>query len=274
MKSILLHIQNNDGLEARFQSALDITRAVQGHLSCIQIIPLYTYDASDNFAGPLGLDAGLNALDRQAKELKGLMKSRLAEEDVAWDYQITKNRISDGLASASLLADLVVIGSIREADRERAGMGLIGDLMMSIETPILLLPDGAKSFKIGGTAMIAWNGSIESAHALRAAVPLLTLAEKIVIVNIEGKKSKKSLDEFPSTAASEYLSRHGISSELLVEPAVKADVADTLTICAKTLNADYIVMGAYGHSRVREYLLGGVTRAMLKGSKIPVLFAR
>jgi nucleotide-binding universal stress UspA family protein len=122
--------------------------------------------------------------------------------------------------------------------------------------------------------LIAWNGSFEAANAVRSAVGLLKLASEVRVLRIDEQKD----EAFPSTALLEYLSRHGIHPELKIETAhPDAQAKDFLSACLKAeaerMKAAYVVMGGYSHSRVSEYMFGGITRSMLAGSSIPLFIA-
>jgi nucleotide-binding universal stress UspA family protein len=139
---------------------------------------------------------------------------------------------------------------------------------MHARAPVLAVERQVRSVDCFGPAMIAWNGSPEAANALRLSLPLLRNASAIHIVRVtEGK------DGFPPTDASRYLSRHGLASELHRWTAEARSIADALRDAAATLGAAYIVMGAYGHSRFREAVLGGVTRDLLGNCQVPLLLA-
>src|SRR3546814_12831980 len=104
-------------------------------------------------------------------------------------------------------------------------------------------------FRSCGRALIAWNGSYEAAHALRSAITLLQQAQEVNIVTVD-----EDADSFPATSASEYLSRHGIASELHEWPRNDRTVAATLMQAIRGLDASYLIMGASGRSRLRETL--------------------
>jgi nucleotide-binding universal stress UspA family protein len=141
--------------------------------------------------------------------------------------------------------------------------------LMHARIPVLVVPENKNTLDFRNVAMVAWNGSREAADALRQAVPLLALAKAVHVVTVEDERENL----FPVTDASEYLSRHGISSELHDRKASKQMVEAELDRCAVELGADYLVMGAYSHSRAREYVFGGVTRYMLHEATLPVLLA-
>lgn len=269
MKSVLLHIQDDEGFEARLQTALDIVRASQGHLTCLYATPINAYIAFDNFGGVFVMNDVLEQLEAHKIELKERVEARLRSEGVSWSYAEASADPAQAVVSHSTLCDVIVMSHPPRDKPQGIAHAVVGDVIMAAGIPVLLVPETAKGFNVTGTAAIAWNGSYEAAHALRAALPMLALAANVCIVSVaEGKDH-----EFPPVAASEYLSRHGISSELHEKNAGTNSVEQALIGAAKQLEAEYLVMGAYGHSRAREYLFGGVTRNMLKDSPIPLLLA-
>ena len=124
------------------------------------------------------------------------------------------------------------------------------------------------SFDISGNALVAWNGSAEAANALRLALPLLLHAAFVHIIEVNGDAAT-----LPSTEAATYLSRHGIKAELHEWPAKGRSVSDALLNAMSELDGCHLVMGAYGHSRLREFTLGGVTRELILSSSVPLLLA-
>ena len=140
--------------------------------------------------------------------------------------------------------------------------------MVSAQCPVLIVPDALDHLDATGPVVLAWNASAESARALRQSLPVLKAASMVHIVTV-GEDSA----DMPQTAASAYLSRHGVVSELLVEPAAGRKAHDVIAQVAHERGANLIVMGAYGRSRLRETLLGGVTRTLLARSGIALLMA-
>ena len=127
-----------------------------------------------------------------------------------------------------------------------------------------------------GPVLIAWDGSHEAANAIRFSIGLLRLASSVHILEIEERDKSKS---FPSTRLLEYLSRHDVHAEYSAFEA-KEDAKDPDVICAaltthaRNLGAAYVLMGGYAHSRVGEFVFGGVTRTMLSDATVPLLIAR
>jgi nucleotide-binding universal stress UspA family protein len=117
-----------------------------------------------------------------------------------------------------------------------------------------------------GTACIAWDGSDEAAFALRCAARLLAGCRNVHVLTVLTEKP----EGFPATDALRYLSRHGIEAELH-ELDRGSSIEETLAATANRLDADLLVLGAYSHSRVREFLFGGVTRYFLEDKGAPPL---
>ncbi len=120
--------------------------------------------------------------------------------------------------------------------------------------------------------MVGWNESLEALRAVRAAMPLLTQADTVHVVVIDPPTHGPSRSD-PGGMLSQYLARHGVSAEIDVLSKTLPRVSDVLTRHATDMDADLLVMGAYGHSRFREAVFGGATRNMLEQATIPVLMA-
>ena len=269
MKTILLPIHDDDGAEARFQVALDLARAHRAHLNCLQVTPLTAYVASDSFGGVFVMPDLIDAISAQEAKLRSSTEARLAREDVSWSYEHGDGDPAATIVDRSSLADLIVLSPALREPRPTDPLPLAGDVAIHARTPVCVVPASAKGFDAAGTAFVAWNGSAEAANALKAALPLLRLASSVVIATV----AEPSDDMLPPLEASEYLSRHGVKSELVTVDRGRGSIADALLAARDRAGAAYVVMGAYGHSRMREFVLGGVTREMLRGSPTPLLLA-
>ena len=264
MRSILLHIADDESLEARTQAALDLARAFDGHLSCLQAAP-YEYGVPGDFYG--GMLADMVPILREAAEkLRKQCESRLAPEDVRWSWDHEDGRAHEHLLRQSSLSDIVVLGS-----REPLSKGpslLARYLILRLRTPMLLVPEHVNGLNCTGAAVVAWDGSAEASRALKAAVPLLSKARSVVLASVLGE-SDSGID-LPAVEGAEYLSRHGIACEMVEHSFEHGSVAEVLTDVAARREAAYLVMGAYGHSRFVETVLGGVTREIFDKPPLPI----
>ena len=268
MRSILVHADGHAANEARLQAALDLTRLCDGHVMLHINTPLQRFVAMDPFGGVfLSADAIAEAQAHDA-QLVDSFAERLTREDVSWNIETSTGELIDGLTSSARLADLIIVSLPAPAD-SRSGLATpVGSIAVSARCPLLALPVSAERFAVEGTAMVCWDGGHEAGNALRAAVPLLAKAGKVDVVTVAEKA-----DGFPSTDALRYLSHYGIHAELHERPRGTLSIEEVLDNAAAELGADWLVMGAYGHSRLRETMFGGVTRYFIENGNVPLLLA-
>ena len=271
IKSILLHVQDDDTLSSRVETALCLARAFEAHLSCLHITPFQAYIASEQLGGVFVMDQIMKALDEQEDRLRARIEEDLANEGVSWDYEQRAGEIAPSLAGYSALADLIVTGRRpHRSDVSGPWLSVLGNLLHLARSPLLIPGDSSELRAADGTVMIAWDGGFEAAAAVRAACPLLKAASSVEVVRVEEEKK----DQFPATQLMEYLSRHGIRANLEIVSPAGAQIADALLGEASNLGANMIVMGGYGRSRFREFVFGGVTRTLLVGCPLPLVVSR
>lgn len=256
MRSILVHADRGPAMGNRLDSALALARCTGGHLTVVVDTPLSRYIAMDPMGGSyIAADALQQALEQDDVQAADIT-ARLARGDVPFDVVRSEEEPVDAILAAARLADVVVVSQ---------GTPMAGELALNARCPILATPrDRALDMPVE-VACVAWDGGAEGAIALKAAVPLLARCQQVHVVTVAAASS-----DFPATDALRYLSRHGVSAEL-EELSRASSIEETLSAATQRLGADLLVMGAYGHSRVREYLFGGVTRYFLEQVAGPAL---
>jgi nucleotide-binding universal stress UspA family protein len=276
-KTIVVHVQSDNSVDSRLETALSLARASSAHVECLHITPIEAYVAFDSLGGVFVMNDVIKALDEEQANLRSRIEAKLQNEDVSWSYQQLTGNVASQLISFAALADLLVVGrQPHRSDFVGSAISLIGDLIYRCRTPLLIPADSGQPVDPTGTAVIAWDGSYEAANAVRSSVGLLKLASTIHVLQV----AERDKDEtFPSTRLLEYLSRHGIHAELsTVEPLTSVRdrdlISEAVLAWAQEKRAAYLVMGGYNHSRVGEFLFGGVTRTLLAGSPIPIVIAR
>lgn len=271
MRSIILHIHEDDCLEARFQAALDLGRQFKGHLTCLQAIP-FEFGVPGDFYGTMAAQMAVE-FHEQADLVRKEYEARLGKEDVPFDWQVSEGAATRLIARNAPLADIVVVGARNPTGSSKKQSRLAADLIGTLRAPMLVVPSSLKSFQCEAPAAIAWNGSAEAAHAIAGGLPLLRAASHVHILEVrEHKESDRYI--MPSLAAAEYLARHGIEAEIIDLPHRENDgtsIAEKLIDAATVRKAGVLIMGAYGHSRLRERVLGGVTRQMMEDPPLPLL---
>lgn len=264
MKNILLLIHDDDGQESRLQAALDVTRAVNGHLICLDVATVVPFvgDSTGVSGGAMLIEMELASEARNRARLE----PRLANEGVSWEWVDTMDYVEPAIENAATLADLIVVNRALDTLPMPDMRQVAASLIVNSGKPILAVPDDAKGLNVAGAALIAWDGSREASDALGAAVPLLRLAETVTILEIDDGSVR-----IPAEQAAAYLSRNDILPTVVREPGGSA--ADILLKEAGSGRYDYLVMGGFGHSRTIEALFGGVTRRLLDDCLIPILIA-
>lgn len=175
------------------------------------------------------------------------------------------------VAGHARVADLVVVAQVAEDEGGEALLILEAALLEGAR-PVLVLPakpragtDGA----IGRRVALAWNGSAESAHALASALPLLERADMVHVLTAKTAKTAEDV----GVHAVDYLGWHGVAAQVRAITPAGQSVGAALLDAARAVDADLLVLGSYGHSRLRELVLGGVTRHVLNHADLPVLMA-
>jgi len=263
MKNILLLVHDDPGQEARFQAALDIGRAVEGHLSCLDVTVIPALIGTD-YVGDTEFVKLLDDERQREATNRGKLEARLVHEDLPWDWTDATGQIAHCLENACALADLIVVNRQLDAFPLPDMRNVAGELVLRSDTPILAVPETLARFDLD-SALVAWDGSSASAAALRAAVPLLRHARRVTIVEVQNRSIRA-----PAEGAATYLSRHDIHARIDRIKSGDRPAADLLLAKAASEAFGYIVMGGFGHRRFAEALFGGVTRTMLTKSPIPV----
>lgn len=191
----------------------------------------------------------------------------------SYEGRIVDGEANQGISLLARVADLVVIG---RTDLEEKSPIVAPDfpeyVMMNAGRPVLIIPPAYEKEIVGQRVMICWNASRESIRAVADAIPILKKANlvQIVMYNIENEPDVNA--ELAGSDIALYLARHGINVEVL-PPQKNKHIGNALLELAESQTTDLLVMGGYGHTRFREFLLGGVTRTVLGDSNIPVLMS-
>ncbi|GLT02480.1 universal stress protein [Sphingobium jiangsuense] len=262
MKNILLLVHDDAGQEARLQTALDITRALEGHLSCIDVavVPLVAADINGGAEQAMLLE---EERDRERAN-RATLEARLNREAVSWDWTDVIGGMAQAMVDASSLADIIILNRQLEESSFLDMREITSRVVMKSRAPVAAVPEDQTHF---GTdrALVAWDGSESCAATLRACVPLLKLASDVRIFTATEKSNQLS-----PAAAAQYLSRHGIRAEIDLVERGSRNADDLIAEAAASAQADYVLMGAYGRGRLRE-TFGGVTKRLLSSSKLPLI---
>jgi len=265
MKTLLVLAHDDPGQEARLQVAVDLARRLEAHLTCLDVVVLPPAYVDDSVGSSISATIVESEIEQEAAN-RVKLEARLAHEDVSWDWQERTGDLVGSLCGAAQFADLVIVNRKLE-DPVMPMRSVAGGIIKEAGKPILAVPQDIRRFD-DHCAVIAWDGSAAATAALRNAVPLLKLMERVFFVEITTDKADGWAED-----AARYLSRHGIHARIERVAPLPSGIARTLIAEAGRHGAGLIVAGGYGHSRLRETVFGGVTRELLTYSPYPLLLS-
>jgi nucleotide-binding universal stress UspA family protein len=223
-------------------------------------------------AAPLS-DRGFEALRDDVRTwLNAFLEQAQRLGIVGAEARLFEGSTHDGLLLQSRYADLIVVSQPDPHNRFSADHGLPQTLALGGTRPVLVVPAGYDGAPIAGNVLAGWDGSMPAQRAISAALPLLTQARSVTLALINPEHQSELHGEEPGADMALYLARHGVKVNVVVEH-TRARESDALTALARHRHADLMVVGAFGHSRYREWFLGGVTRDLLGSAPVPLLIA-
>ncbi len=276
IKSILVHVDTDRRSGVRIELAAHLAKSWRAHLIGLHVsarsyIPSYARSELD----PAMLEKLRQGSTATKERMAGAFGAAAIRHGlVGPEMQVTEGDAPSVFALAARFADLVIVG---QHDPEEAGGTVEPNfpeiLALTVGRPVMVVPFAGNFSTIGHRVMIAWDARREATRAVSDALPLLHQAEEITIlmVNPHGEESRNGKES--GAMLVRYLGRHDIKATLASHSGVQIDVADFILSQAADRNADLIVMGAYGHARIREVVFGGVTQSMMRHMIVPTLMS-
>ncbi|MFM2356626.1 MAG: hypothetical protein RLZZ528_2362 [Pseudomonadota bacterium] len=257
-------------------AAVSLARREDAHLDVL-CIGIDRSDPGFYFAGATAavFEATFEQARTDSTACETAVRTRLASEDIRWATDKAAAQLGLVASVAGMrarYADLVLAGSpYAEAAPSAAEAALEGALFDG-RAPVLVVPGKGLDARFADRILAAWNEDAEAMTAIRAALSLLKAAHfvDVAVVDPSARSSERS---DPGGALSQMLARHGVRAEVSVLARTQPRVADVLLRHVRDTGAGLVVMGAYGHSRFREAIIGGATRHMLEQTEVPVLLA-
>jgi nucleotide-binding universal stress UspA family protein len=275
-KSIAVHVDTSERARLRLDMALKLAQIFDAHLTVVFDIfapdPRYFYA----LAGSAAYYAAYETLrtDR-TNALKSRFESQLAASNVQGAWVATGDYADFSASLPGRCADLIVAGQNDPDDPELHISDLFAErLIMSSGRPVLLMPALGDAPIAGTHVLVAWNGSREAIRAVHDALPFIKRAQRVSLVVVQEPPHKGLDHQMGAADIAAVLARHGAKVEIVTIGGGKdVSVGNLLLSQTSDLDADLLVMGAYGHARWQELVLGGATRSLMKTMTIPVLFS-
>jgi len=274
-KTILLHVDDSPQWPGRFEVAASMAADFSAHLVGLYLLrrpELPGYIRSAEIAEMLAQRA--RDADAKAQATRQRLLDQLSARSLSGECRIVEGEPEDLASVHGRYADLLVISQVDPSARNAsAAMDAVQSVIFAAGRPLLLVPYAGKVKTLGKNVFVGWNASREATRAVTDALPLLQRANKVTVMVVRPGADARAHGEVPGADIASYLVRHGVKVEVMAEEGEGIDVGELMLSRVADLGSDLVVMGAYSHSRLREWVLGGATRTMLESMTVPVLMS-
>jgi nucleotide-binding universal stress UspA family protein len=273
LNDIVVYVDSAEATTARVEFAVALAKDHGAHLLGIAfapttLLPLYGADV-----GLADMSEVLEGVKAQGEMALQAFKARAEAEGVSVEGRLMQGmseQLPLDFACTARHVDLAIIGQPRDGDPLIGQYALVERCLFASGRPVIIVPAGAEKIEVAGTVVAAWDGSAEAARAFNDALTFLKRPKRVVLlvgVPEEGSEPP-GVDDMVT-----HLKRRGVAAEMIRFSTGKDDIGKTILAKATELKADMVVMGAFHHSRWREFILGGVTLTMLEEATIPLFMA-
>lgn len=256
--------------------AAGLCEDVGAHLSVL-VVTLAAPPPIGDYAAPMSNAwmeerlADLESLDLRTAEISSLLAATAISADITSDYTETA-WAEEIIGRRASYADLTIVGPDLLSGGTLKDKTIEGALFFSGK-PMLLVPEGSRSTLRPKNVMVAWDSRIEASRSVREALDILIAANEVRVVLVDPIDDERKQGAEPGADIATYLARHGVKVVVDRLPSSGQTVAEVLQQHAIDTSAEFVVMGAYSHSRLRERIFGGVTKSMLRDLPMPLFMA-
>ncbi len=274
-KTILVNCDASKTIDRQLDVATELAQRFEANLVGLHArrpfeAPTY-YDVGVPM-GPLfeAYEQGANADQAMAK---AAFDKSIKGKHLPAEWRVVDGYADDELAVSARYADLLVVGQTDRQNITPTPGDLPETVALATGRPVLVVPYIGAAKPPGKVVMLCWNASRESARAATDALPFLKRADEVIVMVVDPHPSANGHGAEPGADVATWLSRHGIKVTVQRDVAADADVGNVILSRAADHGVDLIVMGVYGHSRLRELVLGGASRTLLSSMTVPVLMS-
>ncbi len=274
IKQVLVHVEPGLASEARLKYAVTLARAFEARLTGLTVTLPPTEIPSAMMGDAQLFNAALQASEEAAALARSQFSKLMADCGLQTGWRNGEGNPPDVVSAEAGCADLVILGS-KEHDVMDGGVYSLSpaDVLMTCGRPILVLPNRVSAAFPPKRILVAWKNTGEAARAIHDALPILRMATEVILTEIVSPETWSGRYSIPINDVADHLRTHGVTVAVRRIKGESADAGALLLGLSAEVEADMIVAGAYGHSRLREWALGGVTAMLLDAAGIPCLFS-
>jgi nucleotide-binding universal stress UspA family protein len=276
-KTILVSLNEIGRQKELVAAAVALGRATGAHVSGLYVIPAVQVYPSVGFeAAPQVFEGNRSFFKENTQRVRDSFEDAMRREGLAFDFHQIDARtpvIAEEVMAAGRCADLLLVSATNPDEITGVERDFVEQVVMAVGRPVLVLPYHGSAQLVLDDIVVGWNGSREAARAAFDAMPLLAQAQKVRIIRVDPQKDPALRGSVAGADLAEALARHGVKAETQGYPTDGQDEGQALMRCASDCGAGLIVMGAYGHSRLAEFIFGGATRFVLTRMALPVLMS-
>lgn len=270
-KDVLVHLDGTEQAGVRLLVAADLARRHGAHLTGLHVADIVSPVV---YAGGAVLADLLEGMRRdalaEAYRVEAVFRERLRLEGLAGEWRQVEGITREQVALHARYADLVVAGQEDPAAGYPPLSGTVEHALFASGRPVLVVPAAGRFEAVGRKVLVGWNASREAVRAVNDALPLMAEAEAVTVLAANPRQGPYDHGDEPGADIGLHLARHGVKVSVERISAEDLHAGDLLLDRAAELSADLLVVGAYGHSRLRELVFGGVTRTLLRETTVPV----
>ena len=274
-KTILVHFNDERRVKGVIDAATFIGERHGAHVIALYVMPpIPTYGPTAFGAGYI--QAGLEAFRAEADRVRKAFEDASRGRPIVPEWRLVapgERTVADCVIDHARQSDLVIVGQRDESFDFSSVLDVPERVIIECGRPVLVIPNAGTFPKIGERITIAWGARREAARAVFDALPLLVAAERVRIVSVNPRRGSPAAGDLPGAEIGTTLARHGVKCEAGTAISHEIDVGDVLLSGLTDDGADLLVMGGWGHSRMRELIFGGVTRHILEHMTVPVLMS-
>jgi nucleotide-binding universal stress UspA family protein len=271
-KTILVHLAHDQAHRTRLKVGIALASRYEAHLVALYIATPVSMPAeiAGRAASAAYIAEATEAAREHADHIHAEIESLCARQKLSWEWLTAEGDHLDILGLHSQYADLALVSHSRaELIEDRVVFHVPEHLPLVASCPVIVLPTEGEPNPIEDHVMIAWKECREAARAVASALPILQRAGHVTVLTVLPAER----EDLPGGRLAEYLARHGVKAHAVNDIDGHANIGEVILAHARQEKASLVVMGAYGHSRLREMVLGGVTRHVLGHLSVPVLLS-